>query len=103
MADREIISFCCLRSSNSNQSSPFSEIAMPETSMAQRAKRNADYLRKVFGTADLAEAKSKLESAIGGGGGGSLSDLQVAAGGDNERNPLESLDVLNEDPWGSSL
>lgn len=76
---------------------------MPETSMAQRAKRNADYLRKVFGTADLAEAKSKLESAIGGGGGGSLSDLQVAAGGDNERNPLESLDVLNEDPWGSSL
>jgi hypothetical protein len=76
---------------------------MSQLSGKQRAKRNTDYLKKIFRTEDLAEARSELESAMSGGGGGGFGNLQVASPGHDERDPLESLDVLREDPTGSAL
>ncbi len=77
---------------------------MAQPSSEQRAKRNTDYLKKVFGTEDLGEARSELESAMSGGGDfGDFDDLEVAKAGRDDRDPLESLDVLTEDPTGAAL
>ena len=77
---------------------------MAQMSDEERAIRNASYLKKVFGTDDLAEARSELESAMNAGSGGDFGNLQVATSrNDDDRNPLESLDVLIEDPTGARL
>ena len=75
---------------------------MSQLTDEQRAKRNADYLKRIFGTEDLAAAANGLESAIGSGGVGSVRNLQVTKS-TKERSPLESLQVMIKDPTGLGL
>jgi len=75
---------------------------MPQISNAERAKRNADYLRKIFRRDDLRDARDQLESAIAEADGGGFGDFQVATG-EVERSPLESLEVMIDDPTGAAL
>ncbi|MEZ6124719.1 MAG: trypsin-like peptidase domain-containing protein [Planctomycetaceae bacterium] len=68
---------------------------MTELSKAERAQRNADYFRKVFGSEDLKSVRNSVEEAMSG--------VESVGPADGGRHPLESLDVLGADPTGSAL